>query len=350
MAPTADLSAHRAREGLALAAERSDGGGVRAWQDHPWVTEGRGRIRLGVGVTTRAAEVSGASRLAFAQAVDDLGFDSIWVPDHPFFITDCWAMLAAYAAVTRRVRLGPLVSCNLYRSAVMTARLAADVDRLSGGRAVVGIGAGWLELEFRLMGIALPEPREQMAALTRTLTDLPRYWYGPRMQVDFATGETAGEALWWPPVQRPRLPILVGGSGERITLRRVAQHADMCNLEDQYAQTPDDVRRKLAALRGHCAAVGRPYESVIKSYFVNGVALAATTQGVAAKIGALPPLMTGASQRYMCTPAEFVERVHPILAEGIDYVIVNLTGFEDIETLELLAAHVLPALQVAAAA
>ena len=111
--------------------------------------------------------MSGASRLALAQAVDDLGFDSIWVPDDPFFTTDRWAMLAAYAAVTCRVRLGPLVSCNLYRSAVMTARLAADVDRQSGGRAVVGISAGWLEPKFRMMGIALPEPCEQLPESAR---------------------------------------------------------------------------------------------------------------------------------------------------------------------------------------
>jgi alkanesulfonate monooxygenase SsuD/methylene tetrahydromethanopterin reductase-like flavin-dependent oxidoreductase (luciferase family) len=323
---------------------------VQEWQEHPWVTEGRRRVRFGVGVTARAAQVDGAARLAFAQAVDDLGFDSIWVPDHPVFTTDCWIALAAYAAVTRRVRLGPLVSCSLYRSAAMTARLASDVDRLSGGRAVVGLGAGWLELEFHLLGLSLPDPREQMAALTRTLAALPHYWTGPPIEVDFVTGATAGEALWWPPVQRPRVPILVGGSGERVTLRLVAQYADMCNFEDRFAQTPEDVRRKLATLAQHCAVLERPYESIIKSYFVNGVVLAPSPERVAAKIGALPPLMKNASQRYICTPAEFVDRIQPIMAEGIDYLIVNLTGFEDIETLELLATHVAPALQVAAPA
>src|SRR5262252_5689593 len=108
--------------------DRDEGRG-RTWEEHPWVAEGRGRVRLGVGVTARAAEVDGVTRIAFARAGDELGLDSLGAPDHPMFVTDCWSALAAYAAVTRRVRLGPLVNCNLYRSALMTGRLAADVDR-----------------------------------------------------------------------------------------------------------------------------------------------------------------------------------------------------------------------------
>jgi alkanesulfonate monooxygenase SsuD/methylene tetrahydromethanopterin reductase-like flavin-dependent oxidoreductase (luciferase family) len=322
-----------------------DGSRGRTWEEHPWVAEGHGRVRLGVGVTARAAEVDGATRLAFARAGDELGLDSLWAPDHPMFITDCWSALAAYAAATQRVRLGSLVSCNLYRTALMTGRLAADVDRLSNGRAVLGIGAGWFVPEFRLMTIDLPEPRERLAALTRTLAYISAMWDQPRADIDVPT--TAG-APWWPPVQRPRIPILVGGSGELITLRRVAEYADMCNFEDRLVPTPDDVRRKLTALRAHCAAVDRPYASVIKSYFANGVALAPTPARVREKIAALPPIFAagaGSMGSHLCTPQEFVDQVRPLIAEGIDYLIVNLTGFDDVETLELLATRVGPALQ-----
>jgi alkanesulfonate monooxygenase SsuD/methylene tetrahydromethanopterin reductase-like flavin-dependent oxidoreductase (luciferase family) len=325
-----------------------DGAQPRSWEEHPWVAEGRGQVRLGVGVTARAAEVDGATRLAFARAGDELGIDSLWVPDHPMFITDCWTALAAYAAVTRRVRLGPLVSCNLYRSALMTGRLAADVDRLSSGRAVLGIGAGWFVPEFQLLKIELPEPRERMAALTSTLTYVSEMWSRPRAEPDLATMQVTGEAPWWPPVQRPRIPILVGGSGERITLRRVAEYADMCNFEDRFAPTAADVRRKLTALRAHCAAVDRSYGSVIKSYFANGVALAPTPARLTAKIATLPPIFAasaGSAGSHLCTPQEFVDQVRPLIAEGIDYLIVNLTGFEDTETLELLTTQVAPALQ-----
>jgi len=170
----------------------------------------------------------------------------------------------------------------------------------------------------------------------------------PRAELDLATMQVTGEAPWWPPVQRPRIPILVGGSGERITLRRVAEYADMCNFEDRFVPTPEEIRRKLTVLRAHCAAVSRSYASVIKSYFANGVALAPTPERVRAKIAALPPIFAasaGSIGSHFCTPQEFVDQVRPVIAEGIDYLIVNLTSFEDTETLELLTTHVAPALQ-----
>jgi alkanesulfonate monooxygenase SsuD/methylene tetrahydromethanopterin reductase-like flavin-dependent oxidoreductase (luciferase family) len=333
-------------EGLSMAIAHPDVGpaATAEWREHPWVTEGRGRVRLGVGVTTFAAPVDGGARLALARAVDELGLDSLWVPDHPTGTMDCWTSLAAYAAVTRRVRLGPMVSCTLYRSTAMTARQAADVDRLSNGRVVLGIGAGWVAEEFRVLGVPFPEPRERLAALTRTLQELPRLWYGQPLEFNSATGTMTGEAFGWPPVQEPRIPILVGGSGEQVTLKRVAQHADMCSIEDRKVHTPDELRAKYTALRAHCAVVGRPYESVIKSWFLNSVVLAPTRSRVEAKIAALG-LAHRAQRRQMCKPDELVDVIRPMVAAGTDYVVVNLTSYEDVETVELLATRVAAALQ-----
>src|SRR4051812_40399391 len=112
------------------------------WVAHPWVAEGAGRVRFGVGAFPLAPTVDGAAMLAFARRAEQLGFDSLWAPDHPTVAADPWSVLAAFAAATERVRLGPLVSCVLYRSEVDLARHAADVDRLSGGRLVVGVGTG----------------------------------------------------------------------------------------------------------------------------------------------------------------------------------------------------------------
>jgi alkanesulfonate monooxygenase SsuD/methylene tetrahydromethanopterin reductase-like flavin-dependent oxidoreductase (luciferase family) len=198
------------------------------------------------------------------------------------------------------------------------------------------------------MRMELPEPRERMAALTRTLEYVSEMWHRPRADADLATMRSTGEAPWWPPIQHPRIPILVGGSGERITLRLVAEYADMCNFEDRMVRSPEDLQRKLLALRAHCVAVGRSYASVIRSYFANGVALAPTPARVMAKVAALPPIFAataGSIGSHLCTPQEFVDQVRPLIAEGIDYLVVNLTGFEDIETLELLATKVVPALQ-----
>src|SRR5690349_7775347 len=104
------------------------------WSSHPWVDEAPHHIRFGVGITTPAPIPDWATRRAMAQALDELGFDSHWTPDHPSVAPDCWSILAALAGVTTRIRLGPLVSCVGYRSPVQLARSAADVDQLSGGR------------------------------------------------------------------------------------------------------------------------------------------------------------------------------------------------------------------------
>jgi alkanesulfonate monooxygenase SsuD/methylene tetrahydromethanopterin reductase-like flavin-dependent oxidoreductase (luciferase family) len=321
------------------------------WQTHPWVREGAGKIRFGVRVAARAAEVDWSTRRALAQAADALGFDSLWVPDHPVFLTDPWTALAAYATATRRVRLGPMVSCVAHRSTLMTARLAADVDRLSGGRLVLGLGApraGWFEPETRFMGLGrVPRPGVRLAALLQTVADVRRYWSGEPVRL--AKGRLAGETLLWPPVQRPRIPILIGGTGDRVTVRRVAEHADMCNFEETRAQTAADVRRKLGVLRRCCRVIGRPDDSMIKSYSINGVVLARSPRRLDAKTAALGPLFAAEARRNMATPRDLVARLRPILAVGIGYVVANLTDYNDIETLELLARQVVPAVQALAA-
>jgi len=321
------------------------------WQTHPWVREGAGKIRFGVRVTARAAEVDWPTSRALAQAADALGFDSLWVPDHPAFLTDPWTALAAYATATSRVRLGPMVSCVAHRSSLVTARLAADVDRLSGGRLVLGLGApraGWFEPEMRFMGLGrVPRPGVRLAALLQTLADVRHYWSGEPVRL--AKGRVAGEALLWPPVQRPRVPILIGGTGDRVTVRRVAEHADMCNFEETRAKTAEEVGQKLGVLRRLCEAVGRPYDSMIKGYSINGVVLATTRERLNAKITALGPLFATDARRNMGTPRDLIERLRPILAGGIGYVVVNLTGYDDIETVELLARRVVPEVQGLAA-
>ena len=212
----------------------------------------------------------------------------------------------------------------------MTARLAADVDRLSGGRLVLGLGApraGWFEPELRFMGLGgVPHPGVRLAALLQTLADVRRYWSGEPVRL--AKGRLAGEALRWPPVQRPRVPILIGGTGDRVTVRRVAEHADMCNFEEVRAKSAEEVGQKLGVLRRLCEAVGRPYDSMIKSYLMNGVVLATTRERLDAKIAALGPLFATDARRNM---------------------VMNLTGHDDIETVELLAKRVVPEVQGLAA-
>jgi alkanesulfonate monooxygenase SsuD/methylene tetrahydromethanopterin reductase-like flavin-dependent oxidoreductase (luciferase family) len=180
-----------------------------------------------------------------ARRVEELELDSIWVYDHlqtregdPDRVLECWTSLAALARETSRVRLGQIVTCALYRNPGLLAQMAATVDAASGGRAVVGVGAGWDEREYTEFGYAdaLPPIRERLAHLERTLQVLR---------------------------ERQRSPILVGGGGEKVLLRLVAQYADACNFTDSF--DPAFYRHKLDVLRRHCDEVGRDYDEIEKT-------------------------------------------------------------------------------------
>ena len=140
---------------------------------HPWVAEGQEQVRFGVqpwpGWDWRAF-------LSMAGEAEALGFDSFWTYDHPLGGRDCWAGLAAAAQRTSRVRLGTLASCIYYRNAVTLARLAADVDQLSGGRVVLGLGLGDSQAEFARMGLPWPPMRERQRRLEETVAAVYGLW------------------------------------------------------------------------------------------------------------------------------------------------------------------------------
>lgn len=181
-----------------------------------------------------------------ARRAEELGFDSIWVYDHlqtrdgdAERVLESWTSLAALARETARVQLGQIVTCALYRNPGLLAQMASTVDAASGGRVIVGLGAGWDEREWLAFGYGAqyPHVRRRLAHLEDTLRVLRE--------------------------RRPGRPILVGGGGERILLRLVAQYADACNLTDSF--DPDFYRHKLDVLRSHCASVGRDYDEIEKT-------------------------------------------------------------------------------------
>ncbi len=197
-----------------------------------------------------------------AHAAEEAGFTSLYVMDHFLQIPqvgrewedmlDSYTALAYVAGVTERIRLGTLVTGITYRNLAHLAKIIATLDVLSGGRAVCGIGAAWFEREHRLYGWPFPPLTERYALLEDALELLPLMW-GPGSPRFEGRTLTVEEAICYPRPLQERVPILVGGSGERRTLRLVARYADACNLFGD----PDTVLRKLAVLREHCAAEGR---------------------------------------------------------------------------------------------
>jgi F420-dependent oxidoreductase-like protein len=201
-----------------------------------------------------------------AQTADEVGFASAWLVDHFHTIPypsqevtfECWMSTAALARDTSNIRIGQMVTCNSYRHPALLAKMASTVDVLSHGRLNFGIGAGWYEHEYRAYGYAYPDAPERLRQLREAVQVIRAMWTqeeatfeGKYYQVRGAINQPKG-------VQQPHIPLLIGGDGEKVTLKLVAQYADACNVGDD----PATVKQKLAVLKQHCETVGRDYESI----------------------------------------------------------------------------------------
>jgi F420-dependent oxidoreductase-like protein len=262
------------------------------------------------------------------KVADEVGFDSIWVYDH-FHTTptpeietcfEAWTSTAGLARDTRRVRLGQMVTCNGYRNPALLAKIASTVDAMSHGRAICGLGAGWYEHEWRAYGYGFPETPERMRMfregveiVVRMLTEEKASFQGKYYAIDGAINEPKG-------VQRPHLPLWLGGGGEQVTLKLVAQWADGCNVG---GGDPEMIRHKLAVLRGHCEAVGRDYNTITHSTSVNIFLLedGADPEQATAKARGNTALADFQRGTLVGTAAQVTARIERMIEAGADYVI-----------------------------
>ena len=201
-----------------------------------------------------------------AQTADECGYESIWLVDHFHTIPqpsqevtfEAWTTTAALARDTKRIRIGQMVTCNSYRNPALLAKMASTVDVLSHGRLNFGIGAGWYEHEYRAYGYEYPDAPERLRQLREAVQVILAMWTqdeavfeGKYYQVRGAINQPKG-------VKSPHIPLLIGGSGEKVTLKLVAQYADACNV----GEDPATMKQKLAVLKEHCETIGRDYESI----------------------------------------------------------------------------------------
>lgn len=281
--------------------------------------------------------------LAVARLAEAEGFESVWYEDHlsltheddpgaPWPQLECLTTLSALAACTREARIGSLVACVPYRNLALLAKTWTTLDVISHGRAIVGIGAGWNEREFRAYGYEFGTVGERMQMLedaARILDEMmrrnPASYRGQRHSIHEARNDP-------PPEQEPRPPILIGGNGERRTLRLVARHADMCNVFG----SPDEVGRKFEALRRHCEEAGRPYGEVVRT--INYWALFARDEGEKAEKQARFPNAFSVD-----TPEETIAALQAYERAGTQYVIVKLLDAAELDPVRLFAREVMPA-------
>lgn len=262
-----------------------------------------------------------------ARAAEAAGFASVWVMDHFFQIPvvgpaeqemlEGYSTLSYLAAVTERVKLGTLVTGVTYRNPGVLAKTVTTLDVLSGGRAYCGIGAAWFDREHHGLGVAFPPLAERFERLEETLRILHQFWSGEAAPFDGRHYRLA-ETLNSPPaLAKPHPPILIGGMGEKKTLRLVAQYADACNLFT--FQGPDVVAHKLDVLRRHCDAVGRDYDAIEK-----------TTLGT-----------VRLDKR---SAADIVRYARPFAKVGVEQFIVNFPDVHELTPLRVFGEEVIPAL------
>jgi len=267
-----------------------------------------------------------------AQRAERAGLYSLWVMDHFFQIPNVGPseneMLEGYSALafaagrTNRIKLGTMVTGVTYRHPGILVKTVTTLDVLSHGRAYLGIGAAWNEEEHRGLGVPFPPLAERFERLEETLQIAHQMWSGNDKPYEGKYYHLARPLNSPQAVQKPHPPILIGGTGERKTLRLVAQYGDACNI---FARLPKpEIQRKLGVLREHCQAVGRPYEQIEKTTLSSFN-------------------LTRDGRNGSTTPAALLEELAQQAALGIDQAIFSLQNVYDIEPFDLLANEVVPA-------
>jgi F420-dependent oxidoreductase-like protein len=275
-----------------------------------------------------------------AQSADELGFASAWLADHlhpsprgpqevPF---ECWTTTAAVARDTKRIRIGQTVTCNGFRNPALLAKMASTVDVLSHGRLTCGIGAGWHEQEYRAFGYDFPDTPDRLRLLGEAVQVLLAMWTqdeplfeGKYYQVRGAINQPKG-------VQKPHIPLLIGGGGEKITLKLVAQYGDACNLFGDV----ETIKHKLAVLKAHCEAVGRDYERIHRTVGCL-CSIGETDEQAKAKVpaGILDrPVGAGA---LIGSPETIRKRLDELEAIGVQEVILGFPDILEQDTLRFFA-------------
>src|SRR5258707_2122922 len=277
-----------------------------------------------------------------AQTADELGFESGWLVDHFHTIPqpsqevtfECWTTTAALARDTKRLRIGQMVSCNSYRNPALLAKMASTVDVLSHGRLNFGIGSGWYEHEYRAYGYDYPDAPERLRYLRDAVQVILAMWTqeeavfeGKYYQVRGAINQPKG-------VQKPHIPLLIGGGGEKVTLKLVAQYGDACNVGGDL----ETIKHKFAVIKKHCATVWRDYESIHPTS-TTICSIAENDEEGQPKIPTMLRARAGdiLTNALIGSPATIRQRLAAFEAAGVQELIIRFTDVPQLDSLRFFA-------------
>jgi F420-dependent oxidoreductase-like protein len=298
-----------------------------------------------------------ARSVELAGIAERAGYDHLWVYDHvetvprrePTHCFEAFTMLAALSQVTSTAELGQLVTCSSYRNAGLLAKEAACIDVYSGGRLILGLGAGWYRREYEAYGYDYLSDRERLEVLEETITVIPRLWSedtvtfeGKHLRFDGAFSDPK-------PLRSPRPPLWIGGGGEKVTLRIAAEHADATNWQvglDQFVH-------KSKVLEEHCSRIGRDFDSIVRTHGPD-CRLFDTERDLqtwldsagGGQLWGRTPHEDYLRDNLVGTPERVAEQVQGFVDAGCRELVLWFRDFPSSESLERFTAEVVPRLSV----
>jgi alkanesulfonate monooxygenase SsuD/methylene tetrahydromethanopterin reductase-like flavin-dependent oxidoreductase (luciferase family) len=290
--------------------------------------------------------------LEAGRRADRLGYDTLWTWDHLYPIVgsddgpilEGWLALAAWAQATERIRLGLMVGANTFREPALTAKMATTLDHISGGRAILGIGGAWFDTEHEAFGLAFGDGfPERLRWLGEALPIMRGMLHGERPTAAGPRYTTTAVRNLPPPIQE-RLPLLIGGGGEQVTLKLVARYGDANNVGGGLA----NVRRKEAILLQHCETVGRDPSEIERTTGLGTVIIRdshAEAERVQREIFAANGQAELWKDQPVGTVEEIAERLAPFVELGYRHLIAGFPSPYDEESMTRFATEVRPLLE-----
>ncbi len=300
------------------------------------------------GVMLRQQKIDFSDIKEAALLCDKLGYDSIWFYDHVLGqgiigidILEPWTLMSALAPLTERVRIGTMVLCNGFRHPPLLAKMAATLDQISGGRVELAIGAGWFEEEFRAYGYNFPDAKTRIEMLRESAEVLKLLWTEEKTSYSGKYYKVEDTLCNPKPVQKPHIPVIIGGAGENHLLKVVAAVADEWNCPATHALEFD---KKYSALKRHCSDLKRNIEKIRISQ--------QTVCVLTGKQNDLAEKLEKAQHRYaffgdvkklgiVGTPDQCIEKIKANLEKGITKYTIFFSDVMNKETLELFAREVI---------
>jgi F420-dependent oxidoreductase-like protein len=285
---------------------------------------------------------------------EQLGYDSVWLDDHLMFkkqpILESWTTLSALSTVTSKIRLGTMVLCNGFRNPAVLAKMAATLDVISNGRLEFGIGAGVQEDEHEAYGVPFHKPHNRISRLNESVEIMKKLWTQEKTSYTGKYYTTNGAVCEPKPVQKPHPPITIGGSGETLTLKVTAQHAN--RYDWGHVPSMDMYKHKLEVLENRCKAVGRDFKEIEKSCWLGGqIFIVSDQKELDKKVAQLKPENVSLEDfkkfNFVATPDDCLREIRRYTSLGVTYFMLFFGDLPSTGSLRLFAEKVAENMKIA---